>query len=167
MKINSVEVFLLEAGYLASRLFQRKQASPMNIFPEFAANRSLWMWPPEKVVTLVRSDDLTGISVTNGGAVVATIVRDQFGRLLLGRDASDCDTAWDIMVRSVSPFDNSGFAMMAVSAIDIALWDLRSKSSSKHLCELLGGDGSARSLRAYATTSDPDAFSGSHFSGIK
>jgi L-rhamnonate dehydratase len=167
MAIASVSVALLDAGYLNSTLFQRRLATPMSPFPEFATRRSLWMWPPEKVVTTVTDDQgRSGVSITNGGVIVATIVRDQFARLLGGRDEAEIETLWELAFRSILPFDRSGFAMMAVGAIDIALWDLRSKRESRGLAEILGG---ARlvELPAYVTTLAPEKFTNSHFSGIK
>lgn len=167
MPIASISVALLDAGYLRSALFQRQLATPMSPFPEFATRRSLWMWPPEKVVTTIVDDrGRAGVSVTNGGAVVATIVRDQFARLLVDRDETDIATLWELAFRSVLPFDRSGFAMMGVAAIDIALWDLRAKREGRDIVELVGGR-RAKPLPAYVTTLAPERYANSGFSGIK
>jgi L-rhamnonate dehydratase len=167
VSIVSISVALLDAGYLRSALFQRRLATPMSPFPEFATRRSLWMWPPEKVVTTVIDDrGRAGVSVTNGGAVVGTIVRDQFARLLVGRDETDIATLWELAFRSILPFDRSGFAMMAVAAIDIALWDLRARREGRDIADLVGGR-RGTPLSAYVTTLTPERYSKSKFSGIK
>ncbi|MCM0021766.1 MAG: hypothetical protein NBV67_17385 [Tagaea sp.] len=167
MAIASVSVALLEAGYLRSTLFQQRLATPMSPFPEFARRRSSWMWPPEKVVTTVTDHEgRSGISVTNGGAVVATIVRDQFARLLVGRDETEIAELWELTFRSILPFDRSGFAMMAVGAIDIALWDLRTKREGIDLADLAGPRKSILPS-AYVTTPVPRRFADSAYAGIK
>lgn len=167
MKVTQVDVYLLDAGYLQSPLFQRRVASPMSRFPDFAGQRATWMWPPQKVVTIVRGDgEQEGVSVTNGGPVVAAIVKNQFARLIAGRDCSDIPTIWEMCFSAVLPFDRSGFAMMAVAAIDIALWDLRTRTGAAGLLDLLGGRRHA-SLPAYVTTMRPEAFAASGFKGIK
>jgi L-rhamnonate dehydratase len=167
VRIEAIDVGILEAGHLASELFRARLASPMSPFPEFAAARGSWMWPAEKVVTRIRdAAGREGASVTSGGSIVAAIVGQQFRRLLLGRDADDIDTAWEIARRSILPFDRSGFAMMAVAAIDIALWDLRALRRGCRLRDLLGNPAGALPRR-YVTTMHPERFAGSDFSGIK
>ncbi len=167
MAIVSIDVSLLEAGYLNSAIFQQKLATPMSPFPEFATRRSLWMWPPQKVITRITdSEGRVGVSMTNGGAVVATILRDQFARLLTGRDETKIDENWEIAFRSILPFDRSGFAMMAVSAIDIALWDLRAKREGRDIADMVGGR-RAVELPAYTTTLSPERYAKSPFFGIK
>jgi len=167
MTIVDVEIAMLDAGYLRSTLFQQRLASPMSAFAEFAANRALWMWPSEKVITILRDKDgVEGVSITNGGRVVATILHDQFARLIRGRAADDIAEIWEILVRSSLPFDRSGYAMMAVAAVDIALWDMKSKRERQTLTTLTGGVRN-RDLRAYVTTGVPERFAQTAFSGIK
>jgi L-rhamnonate dehydratase len=75
--------------------------------------------------------------------------------LLAGEDADAIDLLWDQMVAALLPNDRSGFAMMAVAAIDIALWDLRSRATARSLVDLLGGAKNDR-LAVYVTTSQPE-----------
>jgi L-rhamnonate dehydratase len=167
VKIRSVEVYLLDAGFLKSALFQTRVANPLSFVPELAERRSLWMWPPQKVVVVIGgADGSEGVSLTNGGPVVASILAGQFARLVAGRDSDDVAAIWDILFRAVLPFDRSGFAMMAVAAIDIALWDLNARSIGVSLGELLGGT-RTDSLPVYVTTTRPAAFAGRGLTGIK
>jgi L-rhamnonate dehydratase len=98
--------------------------------------------------------------------VVAAIVANQFARLIAGRDCSDIAEAWEMCFSAVLPFDRSGVAMMAVAAVDLALWDLEARIGAAALLDLLGGCRHAR-LPAYVTTVRPEAFAGSGFRGIK
>ncbi|MCC7321622.1 MAG: mandelate racemase/muconate lactonizing enzyme family protein [Rubellimicrobium sp.] len=70
---------------------------------------------------------------------VATIITDGFLPLLLGRLAEDIDGAWEAMRRHVFWYGEGGIASMAISGIDMALWDIRGKVAGKPLHELFGG----------------------------
>jgi L-alanine-DL-glutamate epimerase-like enolase superfamily enzyme len=69
--------------------------------------------------------------------------------LLLGREALQVETLWDIMVRS-DRHARSGHLMMAASAVDCALWDLRGKALGAPVYQLLGGPTRPR-VPAYAS----------------
>jgi galactonate dehydratase len=61
----------------------------------------------------------------------------RFGEYLEGKDASAIEHHWNVMHR-FSYFQ--GLAInAAISAIDIALWDLKGKALQVPICELLGG----------------------------
>jgi L-alanine-DL-glutamate epimerase-like enolase superfamily enzyme len=70
---------------------------------------------------------------------VRTIITQGFLPLLQGRDADDIDGAWEAMRRHVFWYGEGGIASMAISAIDMALWDIRGKVAGKPLFELFGG----------------------------
>jgi len=70
------------------------------------------------------------------------------------------------MFCSILPTGNSGMPMMAISAVDIALWDLRARAEGRALVELLGGARRA-SVPVYATTSRPEAHGGRGWRGLK
>jgi L-alanine-DL-glutamate epimerase-like enolase superfamily enzyme len=82
----------------------------------------------------------------------ALVVARRLRPLLLGRDVSDADETWDLMVRSDRHLQ-TGLGMMAVSAVDNALWDLRGRTAEKPVCRLLSGR-VRESLPAYRTTND-------------
>ena len=65
---------------------------------------------------------------------------------LIGRDPLDTRLLWDVMSR-FDRHSRSGIAMMAISAVDIALWDLKGKILGQPVYKLLGG-GRAR-IRPY------------------
>lgn len=68
----------------------------------------------------------------------AAMVRDAFGPMLLGRDASAPWPAWQAMSGKLG-YDRRGVSTMAISALDIALWDLAGKIAGKPVHALLGG----------------------------
>jgi L-alanine-DL-glutamate epimerase-like enolase superfamily enzyme len=59
--------------------------------------------------------------------------------LLVGRDARQIDRLWQLMYDATSYYGRSGLALHAISAIDMALWDLAGKAAGMPVSELLGG----------------------------
>ncbi len=70
---------------------------------------------------------------------VATVISEGFLPLLQGHLAEDIDGAWVKMRRHVFWYGEGGIASMAISGIDMALWDIRGKVADKPLYALLGG----------------------------
>lgn len=167
MTIVSITARAIDCGFQKQKLQTSRVASPMGRFPRFAAQRSSWMWPTKKVFVRIEDvDGAVGWSCTNGGEIVEMIVNAHLAGLLAGQDADDIVTAWDQMTAALLPNDRSGFAMMAVAAIDIALWDLRCARQGYALVDALGGAKAAQ-LRTYATTPRPDALAGGGWHGLK
>jgi L-alanine-DL-glutamate epimerase-like enolase superfamily enzyme len=59
--------------------------------------------------------------------------------VLLGADPWDTEYLWQQMYRRTMAFGRKGVAMTAISAVDIALWDLLGKSANQPVYRLLGG----------------------------
>jgi L-rhamnonate dehydratase len=59
--------------------------------------------------------------------------------ILLGADPWDTEYLWQQMYRRTIAFGRKGVAMTAISAVDIALWDLLGKSAKQPVYRLLGG----------------------------
>ena len=80
--------------------------------------------------------------------------------LLRGHEAFDTRGLWEMMRRHSFWYGNGGIATFALSAIDMALWDLKGHALGVPVYELLGGKVTAR-LRAVASvifdTVDQDA----------
>lgn len=166
MKIVSVQALAIDCGFQAQKLQTSRVASPMSRWPQFGENRSSWMWPTKKVFVRIESDDgLVGWSCTNGGEIVALIIDMHLSRLIEGTTVHDIAEVWDQMFNSLLPCDRSGFAMMAVAGVDIALWDLHTKTLGVSLVAALGGK--AVDLPTYCTTQHPDPHRGGGWWGLK
>ncbi len=59
--------------------------------------------------------------------------------LLIGADPWDTEFLWQHMYRKTMAFGRKGIGMIAISAVDIALWDLLGKSAKQPVFRLLGG----------------------------
>ncbi|MEX2407805.1 MAG: enolase C-terminal domain-like protein, partial [Rhodovibrionaceae bacterium] len=70
--------------------------------------------------------------------------------LLVGQDPSDIEGLWQRMYDGTSYIGRRGVVIHAISAIDIALWDLKGKAENKTVAELLGTPKRDRML-AYGT----------------
>ena len=69
---------------------------------------------------------------------VASIVAGGLRRLLLGQDPIAGEKLWDVMHRAMV-HGRQGDAMLAISAVDCALWDLRGRWLGQPVYRLLGG----------------------------
>ena len=82
-------------------------------------------------------------------ASVATIIAAQLRPLLVGRDPLAHEFLWDIMHRSLV-HGRQGEAMMAISAVDCALWDLKGRHLGVPVYQLIGGP-TRTEMPAYAS----------------
>jgi D-arabinonate dehydratase len=89
----------------------------------------------------VRTDEgLSGIGFGNARrAPLAEIVVNNLAPLLLGHDPALIERLWDRMYYSNLLIGQRGLFMRALSAVDIALWDLKGKVAGMPVWQLLGG----------------------------
>jgi L-alanine-DL-glutamate epimerase-like enolase superfamily enzyme len=111
----------------------------------------------ERHYTLVRVRDERGLAGTGfcyggslAGHIVTVAVRDMLRDILLGRDAHEVEALWEEMFHQSLLHGRRGSVMRAISAIDIALWDLLGKQAGLPLHKLLGSY-RAKTVPAYAS----------------
>lgn len=89
----------------------------------------------------------------------AVLIETQLKNFVLGKDAMAVETVWDLLYRSNRHF-RSSHPMMAISAIDNCLWDLRGRVLNAPVYRLLGGP-SRNAVEAYGSalgfSVEPDA----------
>jgi L-alanine-DL-glutamate epimerase-like enolase superfamily enzyme len=77
-------------------------------------------------------------------------IQTQLKHILIGQDPLAGEKIWDEMIRRFHRHGRTGIFMMAISAIDNGLWDLRGKYYSVPVYRLLGGPTRER-IRVYAS----------------
>lgn len=106
----------------------------------------------ELVTATVRTADGnagTGYTYTGGkgGHAIVAMLEHDLKPMLLGRDADAVEELHDAMGWHIHYVGRGGIASFAISAIDIALWDLRGKARGEPLWRMAGGAGTT--CRAY------------------
>ena len=90
------------------------------------------------VVVTARAGSVLGTGWTYASAAAGTLVGELLAHLVTGRDAFDVAAATEAMTRQVRNVGAQGIAAMAISAADIALWDLKARLLGVPLSGLLG-----------------------------
>ena len=97
---------------------------------------------------------LVGLGETYPAAATAeAAVHESLAPVLLGQDARDISRLWQRMFQAVSYHGWAGAEMRAISAVDLALWDLAGKAADLPVYRLLGGRTRER-IRTYNTCYD-------------
>jgi L-alanine-DL-glutamate epimerase-like enolase superfamily enzyme len=90
------------------------------------------------VLVEIGSGDTHGTGWTYGPPACAWVVTDQLAEVVVGGDALDVGGAFDGMVKAVRNAGRPGAVGYAISAVDIALWDLKARVLGLPLHRLLG-----------------------------
>ncbi len=146
MKIAEVRVKLLE-GVLEQPddFWEERLIRPIDIYPEHRAEGAHWLeqiepgkyWTKSYFVEILADDGTMGIGGPFAERQAFIIVRD-LKPLLLGHDPLAIERLWDRMYRH-QVHGRKGDDMMAISAIDNALWDLKGNWANAPVYSLLGG----------------------------
>lgn len=83
----------------------------------------------------------TGYTYTGGkgGEAVKAMIEHDLAPFLIGRDADGVEALYDAMQWHVHYVGRGGIASFAISAVDIALWDIRGKARGEPLWKMAGG----------------------------
>lgn len=71
--------------------------------------------------------------------VAKQVVDEYLAPIVIGQDPFDNEYLWQKMYRRTHAWGRKGIGMAAISAVDIALWDLMGKAVGKPVFKLLGG----------------------------
>ena len=115
-------------------------ASPMARYPAYKARRSSWSAKWKSTVCIVTAADGTfGLGVSSFAGPVSRIINDHFSPHIVGENCMATEKLFDMMSRLATPYGSQGMASYAISAVDLALWDLKGKVLNRPVYELLGG----------------------------
>jgi len=92
------------------------------------------------IVEVFTDQGLVGIGNAALSPRLTKAMIDQYlAPLLIGQNPWDTEFLWQHMYRKTMAFGRKGVAMVAISAIDIALWDLMGKAAKQPCYRLMGG----------------------------
>lgn len=142
--------------------------NPMSRFPKYSGSRKSWGVANVSSVIVEIEDEngLVGIGLSTGGEAAAFLIERHLALFVEGQSASDRTYIWDQMFRASIHYGRKGLALHAISAIDLALWDLYGKTVNEPVYNLMGGRTKER-IPVYATTSRPDIAKDLGFHGAK
>ncbi len=90
------------------------------------------------VLATVHAGGRVGIGYTYAHKAAAVLIRDELADVVVGMDALDVPAGWQAMVNAVRNLGRPGEALMAIAAVDHALWDLKARLLDVSLIDLLG-----------------------------
>jgi L-alanine-DL-glutamate epimerase-like enolase superfamily enzyme len=108
-----------------------------------------WLW-----VRIHTDEGITGLGETYPSAAAEkAVIERSLAPVLLGRDPLCIDRLWADLFGTISYSGWAGAEIRAISAIDIALWDIAGKEANAPIYQLLGG-ASRPAIRIYNTCYD-------------
>jgi L-alanine-DL-glutamate epimerase-like enolase superfamily enzyme len=160
-----MQIVKVEARHVAKSMWgnfwqQQKNVrgpSPMNEFARRGEGWSWYNWPQGIVVVRVTLEDgTTGLGYAEDGiGVSALIINAHLSKIATGLDAWATEAVWEQMFRGSIVYGRKGAVLLAMSAIDIAIWDALGKHVGQPVYRLLGGH-HQKQIRAYASKVQPD-----------
>jgi L-rhamnonate dehydratase len=102
-------------------------------------------------VTVETDEGITGYGETGYlyPHATASFVNEQIAPLITGRSPLETERIWDLLYQKLNPRAQTGPWSTAVSAVDIALWDIKGKQYNEPIWRLLGG--ASKSVPVYQT----------------
>ncbi|MCC6174819.1 MAG: hypothetical protein IT305_05915 [Chloroflexi bacterium] len=99
-----------------------------------------WRTAFAQYLCVVETDTgLRGYGVGGGGSAALHVIDAVLREVVVGQDPRDVEQIWPKMYRATHHFGRKGLPVMALSGIDLAIWDLLGKSEGKPVYDLLGG----------------------------
>lgn len=100
----------------------------------------------EYVVAWVETDEgIRGLGFTvggryaNEGRLIHSAIQHNLKHLIMGESAYAVERLWERMFQTTILMGRRGVVMRAISALDIAMWDIIAKAAGRPLYQLLGG----------------------------
>ena len=113
---------------------------------------SQWEYSNRKIciVKIICDNGIVGWGEAYGPATVVKESVNYIKQNIIGMNPLDSDIIWSTLFRRVHDYGRSGVFVSAISAIDIALWDIKGKYHKLPVSTLLGGSYREK-IRPYAT----------------
>ncbi len=135
MKITDIKVLFLEGG-LTPPEGRFEDNPPIHGFGGRKAEDPDNMIQP--YVQIMTDEDITGLSPGFPSRIAPFIIRDLLKPVLIGKDPQEYEALW-LHMRNHVRHGRRGVGMLAVAAVDLAVWDILGKLRNEPVYRLLGG----------------------------
>lgn len=151
MKITDLKTWNLRFSRTPDTL-KKNLCTPTSKFRDPLSEGQNWFGPVALTVVEVFTDaGLTGVGTAGGfTSTPADVVDTYLKPIVLGESPFNTELMQDKMFRSTVRFGRRGAVMAAISAVDLACWDIMGKALGQPVYNLLGGK-TKESVRAYAS----------------
>jgi L-alanine-DL-glutamate epimerase-like enolase superfamily enzyme len=106
--------------------------------PEREADGTLSWDATTAVVVVLRADGVTGLGWTYSSPAAAGVIEHHLAGVVRGHPVDDIADGWAAMRRACRNLGTKGLVMQAISAVDIAWWDLKARMLDASVTTLLG-----------------------------
>ena len=140
------------------------------IYPNYQHKAPSWrthLW--QIIVRVETNTGQIGWGYGGGGKAAVEIVNGHFAEILVGKSfdsISEISDIWDFLYTASIPYGRKGVAIMALSGVDLALFDALGKAEMKPVAKLLDSTIKDR-MRCYATGPDTDYYAELGFTAQK
>jgi L-alanine-DL-glutamate epimerase-like enolase superfamily enzyme len=118
---------------------ERVEVAAYTIPTDFPESDGTAVWDKTTIVIVqIIAGRETGLGYSYADPATAKLIQDRLANVIQGRNAIDIPACWWAMVNSVRNLGRQGIAAMAISAVDIALWDLKARILGIPMTALLG-----------------------------
>jgi L-rhamnonate dehydratase len=166
MRICTVKATLLKERVLWAREVEVIKTIRPRPRGESAAPRRQMPWPGSVLVEIENDDGVVGVGLGGGGWPGVFAVEHYLKPLLIGENPLNIARLWEEMYRATYRYGQAGIMLMAISAVDLALWDLKGKTLDQPVWQLVGGRARER-VPVYATVRDEVWAQAQGFCGVK
>ena len=163
MKIKDIQIVKVQFPAVVSSTPARRQswssyaevANPMSRYPHVKRSRGMWMPHFDSAYVMVIADNNQfGLAPLAPAQVLAPVI-GHFREQLVDQDCLAIERIADLLFRMTKSYGTVGLASYAISAVDLALWDLKGKLLDQPAYSLFGGPSHEKML-CYSTGNDVD-----------
>jgi L-alanine-DL-glutamate epimerase-like enolase superfamily enzyme len=123
----------------ATTVVDRLAVAAATIPTDFPESDGTLAWDKTTIVIAeATSGGVSGLGYSYADLSTAILIESLLTTVVVGRDAMDIPGTWNAMVHAVRNLGRPGISSMAISAVNIALWDLKARLLQLPLVKLLG-----------------------------
>ncbi|ACH37319.1 enolase superfamily protein [Citrifermentans bemidjiense Bem] len=123
----------------ADAKIEQVEAQAYRIPTEDPESDGSYRWTSTTLVTVhIQGGGARGFGYSYADAAAATLITGKLAQIISGRNPVDIPCCWRLMLDGVRNLGEPGIAMLAISAVDAALWDLKGKLLELSVVDLLG-----------------------------